>query len=87
MSHPQTLCIQILLVVDVCGEGKRELLCDFEAVAFESDDFFGVVGEELDAADAEVVKDLSAHAVVAEIGCEAEFFVGFDGVEPLLLEL
>ena len=63
------------------------MLGDFEAVAFEADDFFRVVGEEFDAADAKVVEDLGAHAVVAEVGGEAEFFVGLDGVESLLLKL
>lgn len=43
------------------------MLDDFESVSCEADDFFGVVGEEADAADAEVVEDLSAHSVVAEV--------------------
>ncbi len=32
------------------------------------------------------MEDLCAHAVVAEVGGEAEFFVGFDGIEALFLE-
>ena len=73
--------------MNIGGEGEGKLFGDFQAVAFEADDFLGVVGEELDAADAEVVEDLGAHAVVAEVGGEAEFLVGLDGVESLLLEL
>ena len=65
-------------------EGK--LLGDFEAVAVEADDFLGVVGEEADFAHPEVVEDLGAHAVVAEVGGEAEFFVGLDCIEAFLLE-
>lgn len=80
------LCFQVTLVVWVGVEAEGELLGDFEAVAVEADDLFGVVGEEADLADSEVVEDLGAHAIVAEVGGEAEFFVGFDGVEALLLE-
>jgi hypothetical protein len=63
-----------------------DLLDDFEVMAFESDDFSGVVGHEADFADAEVGDDLGADAVVAEVHGEAEFKVGFDGIETLLLE-
>ncbi len=51
-----------------------------------ADDLFGVIGKEFDFADAEVVEHLCSHSVVAKISGVAEFFVGFDGVEPLFLE-
>ncbi len=67
MAHPGFFGFEVFLVVGIGGEGDGELLDDFESVSCEADDFFGVVGEEADAADAEVVEDLSAHSVVAEV--------------------
>src|SRR6185436_19406218 len=64
---------------------ERQPLGHREAVAFEADQLARVVGEQAHRADAEVLQDLDADAVVALIGFEAEPLVGFDGVEPLLL--
>ena len=59
---------------------------DFQAIAFEADDFLRVVREETHLAHAEVEEDLRADAVVAQLGGEAEFFIGFDRIETLLLK-
>src|SRR6185503_9817629 len=47
----------------------------------------GVVGEEPHPADAEVVEDLRAGPVLADVGGETELQVGLDGVVALVLEL
>jgi len=86
MPHAGAFGFEVFFVVGVRGQADGELLDDFEAVAFEADDFFGVVGEQADAAQAEIAEDLGAHAVVPQVGGEAEFFVGLDGVESLFLK-
>lgn len=67
VAHADALGFEVSLVVGIGGEGDGELLGDFEAVAFEADDFFGVVGHQADFPDAEVGEDLGSHAVVAEV--------------------
>ena len=85
VAHPRPLGFEVFLIVRIGGQAERELLDDFEAIAFEADDFLGVVRQQPHLADAEVAKDLRAHAVVAQVGSVAEFLVGLDGVETLLL--
>lgn len=87
MAHAEALRFQIFLVVWVGRQADRDLGDDFQSVSFEAHDFFRVIGEELDFADAEVVEDLRTHAVVAEVRAKTEFFVGFDGVETFFLQL
>lgn len=78
--------LQVPSIVAVGGDADGDLLDDFEAIALEADDLLGVIGEEADFSDPEVVEDLRADAVFAEIGGEAEFCVGLDRIEALLLE-
>ena len=58
----------------------------FDADGFEGRDLFGVVGDEADGFDAEHLEDLGGQLVLAAVGFVAEFEVGFDGVEALVLE-
>ena len=44
------------------GDVEGDLVGDGDAVAFEGDDFFGMVGEDADVAKAEVDEDLGADA-------------------------
>jgi len=78
--------LEVEFVVGVGGQAEGELFHDSEAVSVEPDDLFRVVGEEADLAHAEVMEDLGAHAVVAEVGGESEFLVGFHGVAAVFLE-
>src|SRR5690606_34045672 len=39
-----------------------------------------------DAPHAQIVENLSPHAIIAKIGSEAEFFVRLDGVQAMFLE-
>lgn len=41
-------------------DAERDLVSDGDAVTFEGDDFFGVVGEDTDVAEAEIDQDLGA---------------------------
>jgi hypothetical protein len=52
MAHSGSLRLEVFLVVRIGREANGDFLYDFKAVAFESDDFFGIVGEEADLANA-----------------------------------
>ena len=86
VSHFGFFGLEVFFVVRVGLRGDGDLFDDFEAVAVESDNFFGVVGEEADFLEAEVDEDLGTDAVFAEVGVVAEFEVGVDGVVALFLE-
>ena len=60
---------------------------DADAGALELPHLVGIVGEKTDFAGAELFQDFSGEAVVARVGREAEFIVGFDGVHAGVLEL
>lgn len=87
MAHAGALGLEVFLVVRIGGEPDGDLFYDFEAVALEANDLFGVVGKQADFPDAEIVKHLSTHSVIAEVRAIAKFLVGLDGVESLLLKL
>jgi hypothetical protein len=86
VAHFFLFGLEVAGVVGVCDGADGELLDDLQVVGLEADDFAGVVREKADFVDAEVGEDLSSKAVVAEIHGESKAFVGFDGVEPLLLQ-
>ena len=87
MAHLIAFGFHVFFVVRVTIDADGDLFDDAEPVAFEPDDFFGIVGEQTNFFQTEVGENLSAHSVVAQVCGEAEFFVGLDGVEPGFLEL
>src|SRR5262245_19599221 len=88
MSQLIFLGFQIAGVILVGWDLDGDAFDNAQAVAVQADDLAGVVGEQADVADAQIVENLGADAVVTQIGAEAEAVVGFDSVEPLgLLEL
>src|SRR5262245_483998 len=74
------LGLQILLIILVRWNLDRDALLDAKAVTVEAHDLARVVGEETDFADSEVIQDLGADAVVAEVSGVTEPAIGFDGV-------
>ena len=60
---------------------------DLDAGLLDGVDFFGVVGDEADGSEAEVLEDGGGKLEVAAVGAVAEIEVGFDGVAALVLEL
>jgi len=60
---------------------------DANAGGFELVHFFGIIGEQADFAGAEFFEDFGGEAVFAGVGGKAEGFVGFDGVQALVLQL
>ena len=78
--------LEIFFVVRIGLRVDGNLFDDFKAVAVKSDNFFWIVGEEMNFSEAEIGEDLSADTVFAEVGLVAEFEIGVDGVITLLLE-
>ena len=87
MPHAVSLGIQIMLVIAVAGDRDGDMLHHIQPVAGKSLNFQGIIGEEPQVAHTEVAQNLGAHAVVAQVGGEAEFDVGIHGVVALFLEL
>src|SRR2546426_953207 len=73
------------------GLRRRDLdgyaLGDVKTVSLEPDDLLRIVGQELQVLDPEVHENLSADAVVAKVGVEAQRGVGLDRVLALVLKL
>ena len=78
--------VEVALIVRISLGSNGNLIDDLETVALETDHLFGIVGEQPNLPDAEIVEDLSPHPVVAQVGGEAQFLVGFHGIEALFLE-
>src|SRR5438093_2452676 len=66
---------------------ERDALDDLEAIPLDRDVLVGVVRQDADLPQPEVVEDLTANPVVAVIGLEAERLVRLDRVLSLVLEL
>lgn len=88
MSHFIAFGREVFLVVFVHGREDGDLIDDFELESSEVEGFgfFGVVGEQSDFAEAEVLEDLQSDAVISHVGFEAESVIGFDSVHPLVLK-
>src|SRR6056297_3071156 len=76
---------QVFQVVGVGHDLERSTLDDLDPAAADPGPLAGIVGEQADLTDSEIGEDLRAHAIVAEIGREAELEVRLDRVEPLLV--
>src|SRR5689334_3762825 len=81
------LSFQILFVQLMRFCFKRNTFDDLQAVPMETYDFLRIVGHEPDFPHSQVTQNLRADSIVPEIGTKAKFLVGFDGIEPLILEL
>src|SRR5437764_5304322 len=81
------LCFQVLLIEFMRFSFKRHSLHDVEAVTMETNNFLGVIRHQPDPADTEITEDLSAYAIIAEVGTETQFFVCLHRIEAFILEL
>src|SRR6266498_347902 len=75
------LRLQVARVVRIGRDADGHLFDDLEAVAFEADDFLGIVSEEPDGFEAQVDENLRAKAVFAQVRFESKLEVGLDRVE------
>src|SRR5690606_38023237 len=84
----QLVCLrpQVALVVGVGRYLQRDPLGHLEPETGQGRDLTGVVGEQPQPADTQSDEDLSPHAVVPEVGQEAELLVRLDGVGTLVLK-
>jgi hypothetical protein len=80
-------CLEIFFVVRIGFRPDRHLLDHFQTVALQADNFLRVIGEKPELSDAQIEKNLSAEAVIAQVSCVAEFGVGLYGIESFLLQL
>ena len=81
------LDLQVAGVVLVVAAPERHPLHHLEPVAAHRPDLAGVVGEQPQLAHAQVVEDLGPHAVVAQVGREAQRQVGLDRVQAAVLQV
>ncbi len=87
VAHLFAFRFEVVRVVDGLGDEGGDAFDDLDAGELESFDFFGVVGDEADGGDVELLEHLGGELEDAAVGFIAEFEVGFDGVEALVLEL
>ncbi len=59
---------------------------DLDAIGFEGGDLFRVIREQTDAGNAEMAQNRRGQLIFAQIGAEAQLFVGFDGVGAGVLQ-
>ena len=78
---------QVFAVLLVGRDDEGYLFRYFNAEAFQTHNFPGVVGQQAELVRSQVMQDLGADAVVAQVVRIAELEVGLHGVQPLLLEL
>ena len=78
--------VEVVLVFGVDADVQREAFGDVDAGLLQGVDFFGVVGEQADAADAEVVVDFFGEGEVARVDGQAEGEIGFHGVHAFVLQ-
>src|SRR5690606_25564765 len=86
VTHLVRLRPQVALVVGVGRYLQRDALGHLEPETGQGSDLTGVVGEQPQPADTQSDEDLSPHAIVPEVGQEAELLVRLDGVGTLVLE-
>ena len=87
MAHFDLFRAQIERIVLLRRDLDRDALLDLDAEAVQTVDLFRIVGQQTQLLCAEVLQDLRADPVFAQVGREAELDVRLDRVEALLLKL
>ena len=78
--------IQIVLVFGVAADVQRQAFGDADAALAQGFQFFGVVGQQADAADVEIVVDVFGDGEIARIHGQVEGEIGFYGIHALVLQ-
>src|SRR5215475_14933993 len=78
--------LEIFRIMRIGFATYRHLLNHLQAVAFESDDLFRVIGQKTELTHSEIEKDLRAEAVISQITRIPKPRVCFDRVESFLLQ-
>src|SRR5947207_2448507 len=87
VTHFDPFGLEILCVMRVRGATDRYLLVHLNAVTLESDHLLWIIRYEAKLAHPEIVENLRADAIIAQVAGEAEFGVRFDRIETFLLQL
>ena len=86
MSQLGLLRLEVFLVVWVRFAANRHLLDHFQTVAFQADHFLWIVRQETELPHPKIEEYLRAESVIAQVRGQTEFGVGFNGIEPFLLQ-
>ena len=86
MAEAFALGAEVLFGVGLGFDESGDALSDLDAGAFKGGHLVGIVGEEADAFQAEVLHDGDGEVVVAEVDVEAELEIGVDGIGAVVLE-
>ena len=86
MAHTVFFGFEIELIFSDRINNNWDTLFNFQSITVDPDDFSRIVGHQPDTFDSEIQQYLGTDAIFPQIGGESEFFVGFDGIAPLLLK-
>src|SRR6266516_8177662 len=86
MPHLRSFGLKIFGVMRIGFAAYRHLFYHLQPVTFESDNFFGVIGQKTEPADSEIEKDLRAEAVIAQIAWVTKPGICLHRVETFLLQ-
>ena len=86
MSHLMLFRFQIEFVEFLRLHFNRHAFYDFYAEAFEAVDFFRVVRQQAQFFGSQILQNLSADPIFAQVWRKAQLFIGFYGVIALFLE-
>lgn len=87
MSQFFFLGFEVVLCIRVGRDLTGDSLDDGDSGALESRNFVGIVREQAYFADAEGLQHLRRESKVSMIGFESQAFIGFDSIEPGVLQL
>ena len=87
MSHLNLLGSEVERVVLLRCNLNRHALGDLYAEAVQTVNLLRIIGQQAQLLRAEVLQDLSADPVFAQVGRKAELYVCFNGIEALFLQL
>ena len=85
MPHSISLAEQISFVFLAGLNFYRDPVDNFDAIAFQADNFLRVIGQHSHFRHPEVSENLGSDAIIPQISFKAELKIGFDGVDPLLV--
>ena len=85
MSHFIFLCFEIEFIELLRRHFDRHAFDDFYAKAFEAINLQGIVGEQPQFPGTQVLENLSANPIFAQIRRKAQLFVGFYRIVALFL--
>lgn len=87
MSHLLLFCFEISFVDLVWFDDDGNGVLYLDAMCGQSDSFGGIVSDETDVGGLEIAQNLRADAVVALIGFESEFKIGFYRIAAQFLQM